>query len=211
MKRLASTAVAVAMAVLTGCAGSTTTVPDGLGQPAQSPTRYRLLMPETVAGGSYKTTEHGDPDEGLARSMAGQMETPVSAFSAYDGPDWPGKKYGPVLSITGVYGTVLSPVTARDAFLRLLDERWDPPQSVIVGPRTVTPPGSTEPLLCRVTQRPHKDGFTSFEPDCTWADASAVVSVGQTTDLKTAPSDVDINAFASLVASIRNEVRIEIK
>ncbi|WP_331728560.1 hypothetical protein [Streptomyces sp. NBC_00158] len=55
-------------------------------------------------------------------------------------------------TVTGVQGSVLSPVPARTHMLDGLDRRWEFPQKTVVGPRAITPSGG-EPLSCRVTER----------------------------------------------------------
>ncbi|MGG7569455.1 hypothetical protein [Streptomyces sirii] len=72
--------------------------------------------------------------------MAGQIEHPKAAFGAYK-PRNQGSQ-ALVLTVTGVYGTVLRPVTARDEFLRILDRRDNEPRA-LAAPRLITPPGSS--------------------------------------------------------------------
>jgi hypothetical protein len=49
---------------------------------------------------------------------------------------------------------------------------------------------------------------TTWEPDCFWADGSAVVHVFQTVDFEKPSAEFDLEAFAAKTAIIRNEVRV---
>jgi len=161
-------------------------------------------MPESLAHGRYRRDhDAADPDETLAELMAGQVEHPTAAFGAYDPVNESSQAL--VLTVTGVYGTVLSPVTARDELIRILDRRDNDPRP-LAGPRTITPPGSQEPLQCRVTtqRRPDVD-FDMVAAACAWADASSVVMVSEAVR-SNRPEDVDLDAFASEVNAIRNDV-----
>ncbi|MFF9771888.1 hypothetical protein ACF1GT_35860 [Streptomyces sp. NPDC014636] len=111
--------------------------------------------------------------------------------------------------MTGVYGTVLSPVTARNEFLKIIDSRTlstDLHSAVIIGPRTITPQGASEPVSCRIVRKVDEYG-TTWLPDCSWVDGSAVVDVNQTPDLDKPPAEFDLGALAAKTATIRNEVR----
>ncbi|MFG2753772.1 hypothetical protein [Streptomyces xanthophaeus] len=117
-----------------------------------------------------------------------------------------------MLAVTGVYGKVLSPVTARDEFLQILDRRTSVPDmrsTVIIGPRTIVPKGALEPVSCRIVREVDQFG-TTWQPDCSWADGSAVVHVSQTVDFAKPPAEFDLDAFAAKAATIRNEVRVPI-
>ncbi|ULR51828.1 hypothetical protein [Streptomyces deccanensis] len=165
-------------------------------------------MPDSLADGRYRRErDAADPDETLAELMSGHVEQPTAAFGAYDPVS--DRSQALVLSVTGVYGTVLSPVTARDELLRVLDRRDNGPVP-LVGPRTITPPGSQEPLQCRVTTRRMPDvDFDTVEAACTWADASTVATVSEVLRPTVKPEDVNLDAFASEVDTIRNDVRAD--
>ncbi|MGT2532411.1 hypothetical protein ACU4GG_39110 [Streptomyces nojiriensis] len=198
---------------LTACgSGDPSTGPDGRGgakpEAVSQPGPYRVVLPPTLLKGKYKETEHAEPDQGLARGLSDWIDDPVPVFAVYEGPSSPDKnKPKDILSVTGVQGFVLSPVQARTHLLDMLDRRWEFPQETVVGPRAIIPSGG-EPLSCRVTKRRHEAGqaFTSIEPECAWADESAVIAVAGSVDFDTPPDSVNLDTFAAAVAAIRNEV-----
>ncbi|MCF3136671.1 hypothetical protein [Streptomyces olivochromogenes] len=206
MNRTGWATLAVAAVMLFGC-GKSEPESSGHSPDAGKPEHYRLTMPDTVAKGRYKRDhEAADPDGTLAEVMAGQVQDPTAAFGAYD-PTVANKQNGLVLTVTGVYGTVLSPVTARDELVKVLDRRDEGP-IVVAGPRMITPSGSKEPLQCRVAERKlSASDDTSMEASCTWADDSTVVKVAKAMGV-VSPADVDLDAFASVVGAIRDEVRV---
>ncbi|MFJ4776769.1 hypothetical protein [Streptomyces sp. NPDC088762] len=165
-------------------------------------------MPKAVLGGTFTESDHAEPDQGIASMLSGQIENGVSAFAAYQPADRKSDTSGPVLAVTGVYGTVLSPVTARAELLKFLDRRHSVPtqSTVIIGPRTITPQGSSEPVSCRIVRETDQFG-TTWGPDCSWADGSAVVDVTQTVDFNKPAAEFDLDAFAAKTAIIRREVR----
>ncbi|MFJ5726160.1 hypothetical protein [Streptomyces sp. NPDC093149] len=166
-------------------------------------------MPEAVLKGTFTEADHSEPDQGIAAMLSGQIESPISAFAAYQPADRTSETSGPVLAVTGVYGTVLSPVAARDQFLQILDSRTTDPDSrstVIIGPRTVVPQGFSEPVSCRIVREVDQFG-TTWAPGCSWADGSAVVYVTQSVQSDKDPAAFDLENFAAKTAIIRNEVR----
>jgi hypothetical protein len=182
---------------------------DGPGQVSVPSAPYRLKMPEAVLKGAFTESDHSEPDQNIASMLSGQIENGISAFAAYQLADRKSDTSGPVLAVTGVYGTVLSPVAGRDQFLKILDRRTSDPDgrsTVIIGPRTIIPQGSSEPVSCRIVREVDQFG-TTWQPDCSWADGSAVVDVTQTVHSDKPPAEFDLEAFAAKTAIIRNEVR----
>ncbi|MFG2298559.1 hypothetical protein [Streptomyces sp. NPDC048603] len=222
MRSLVRTTVfATTIAMLTACGGSEQAAyppSDSAGQkitqaPAAPAAPYRLSLPPSLLGGTYKDSDPSEPDENLADGVSAWVDQPVSVRATYDGPNYPKKNYGPFIAINGVHGTVLAPAPAREEFLRLLDHsrKSEPPAKTVIGPKTIVPAGSSEPLSCRVVERAHTTGddFTVVGPECSWADASAIVNISESTD-PTQPiraSDIGLAAFATKVATIRNEIR----
>ncbi|MFI2761911.1 hypothetical protein ACH5A3_24090 [Streptomyces echinatus] len=212
-RHLESALVAAAATVLlAGCGGSGESGRPSMSGPRQKDVPsgpYQLKMPKSVEKGTFTESDHSEPDQNIASMLSGQIEHGVSAFAAYQPADRKSETSGPVVSVTGVYGTVLSPVTARDEFLKILDSRTidtDVRSTVIVGPRTITPQGSSEPVSCRIVRKADEFG-TTWKPDCSWADGSAVVDVSQTVDPDQPPAAFDLEAFAARTATIRDEVR----
>ncbi|WP_030348909.1 hypothetical protein [Streptomyces sp. NRRL S-1022] len=166
-------------------------------------------MPKAVLKGNFTESDHSKPDPNIASMLSGQIENGISAFAAYQAADRKSETSGPVLSVTGVYGTVLSPVMARDELLKIVDSRsigTEVRSAVIIGPRTITPQGSSEPVSCRIVRKTDEFGMT-WEPDCSWADSSAVVVITQSVDSRRPPAAFDLEAFMVKTATIRNEVR----
>ncbi|MGW3208701.1 hypothetical protein [Streptomyces sp. NPDC001135] len=214
MKRHLKAAVVAALATVTlaGCGGSGKSGGPSTNGPvhADAPSRpYQLKMPKAVLKGTFTESDHARPDPNIASMLSGQIENGISAFAAYQPADRKSETSGPVLAVIGVYGTVLSPVTARDEFLKIIDSRTiatDVRSTVIIGPRTIIPRGSSEAVSCRIVRKVDEFG-TTWLPDCSWADGSAVVDVNQTVDLDKPPAEFDLAALAAKTATIRDEVR----
>ncbi|MFF2022919.1 hypothetical protein ACFVW2_14110 [Streptomyces sp. NPDC058171] len=172
----------------------------------ERPERYRLVMPDRVVHERYEREyDVSAPDETLAELMEGQVDGAEPVFGVYKLAGR-GKFSDGSITVTGVYGVVLSPVTARDELLDVLDRR-DLVQRVLVAPRTITPPGSEEPLLCRVVERGYEeDEYTSMSASCAWAEASTVVTVA--TLVKSPPSEDELDAFAAVAGAMRDDVRV---
>ncbi|MFJ8078169.1 hypothetical protein ACIQ7Q_30620 [Streptomyces sp. NPDC096176] len=209
VKSVRLTVLALLGAVALGCgAADDSGVPAGEAAPqADGPMRYRETPPDDLARGQYKRShDAADPDVTLAELMAGQVEDPTAVFGAYDPVRENANDIS--LSVTGVTGTVLSPVTARDELLRILDRRDNDPQA-LVGPRSITPNGSREPLTCRVTTRTSPDvDFSTLEASCTWADESAVLKVNKVMRSGVDAGDVDLDALAAESSTIRDDLRV---
>ncbi|MFD7548476.1 hypothetical protein [Streptomyces sp. NPDC059816] len=172
----------------------------------ERPERYRLAMPDRVVEKRYERDHDASPpDETLAEVLAGQVQDAQAAFGVYR-PAGSGDYGGGMITVTGVHGVVLSPVTARDELLDVLDRR-DLVRQVVVAPRTITPPGSEEPLLCRVVERGYEgDDHTSLNASCTWAEASTVATV--VTSVQTPPGTGELDAFAAVAGAMRDDVRV---
>ncbi|MEV7616137.1 hypothetical protein [Streptomyces sp. NPDC089799] len=162
---IGSVAVAMAMVALAGCGNGK----EGEGPWASGPAQavplsgpYRLKMPKVVLEGTFEESDHALPDRNIPLILSGQIENGVPAFATYRPADRKPETSGPVLAVTGVYGTVLSPVTARDELLKYLDGRNSVPtqSTVIIGPRTITPKGFSEPVSCRIVQETDQFGTT---------------------------------------------------
>lgn len=208
VKRRGGAAAVMGLIVLTGCSGGTGVSPlDGAHSVASPSGPYRLHMPTTLVKGTFTESDHSEPDQNIAAQLSGQIENGTSAFAAYRPT---GDEDGPVLAVTGVSGTVLNPVTARDQFLEIVDSllMTGARFTVLIGPRTITPRGYAEPVSCRIVQESSEFG-TTWAPSCSWADGSAVAEVTETIMQATGgePEEFDLEAFAVKTAIIRDEVR----
>ncbi|CAM5557706.1 hypothetical protein BOQ63_006685 (plasmid) [Streptomyces viridifaciens] len=214
MKRLGWVAAVLATAAaVSGCGGGGGQGMTGPGQAGQQvaredadqPRPYRLTLPESLGHGRYAGSHDAAPvDPRLAQVMADQIEGATAVFGWYQSA--PKDRDGALaIGVTGLYGTVRSPATALEQFQSVLDGR-DNVQGFIVGPRSITPPRSREPLRCRIVLV--RTGGVDFRrAECSWADASAVVVVSEPLREAVRPESVDLDALAAEVAAVREDVR----
>ncbi|MGA5823926.1 hypothetical protein ACPC54_39515 [Kitasatospora sp. NPDC094028] len=204
MNRLGWVAAMLATAaVVSGCSGGNG---GAGGRPEDDQVRpYRLALPESLGHGRYTRSHDAVPvDPKLGQVMADQVENASPVFGWYLSA--PKDRDGALaIGVTGVYGTVLSPVTARDQFLDVLDQR-NRIQGFIVGPRTITPPRTRDPLLCRIVLV-RLWNVDSTRAECSWADTSAVAVVSEPLREGVRPESVDLDALAAEVATVREDVR----
>ncbi|MEV7616208.1 hypothetical protein [Streptomyces sp. NPDC089799] len=206
---------AVSTVALSGCGGSGESgspLGSGPGQVAAPAGPYRLKMPKAVLKGTFTESDHAEPNQQVASLLSSQIENGVTAFATYRPAGRKSVTDGPVLAVNGVFGTVLGPVTARDGLLQILDNRTTVPDrrtTVITGPRTIFPRGSSEPVSCRIVEKTDRYG-TGWDADCSWADGSAVAVVSQLVDYGMAPTQFDLAALAAKTDIIRSEVRVPI-
>ncbi|WP_031078806.1 hypothetical protein [Streptomyces sp. NRRL WC-3742] len=163
-------------------------------------------MPETLVHGSYARHDASPPDPKLAQAMSDQVTEATPEFAAY--LPVPENRGGLAeVTLTGVYGTVTNPVTAREQLLDIKGRAYNL-RRVVVPVRTTTPPGAREPLRCRVLLiRWLYVSSDSALAECSWADSSAVVVVASIFQRSVQPEDVDLDAVAADVAAMREEVR----
>lgn len=196
--------------VLAGCSsGGGSDSPSANGPRQVTPGPYRMTMPKAILGGTFTESDHAEPDQNIASALSGQVENGVTAFATYQPANRKSDTEGTVVAVIGVYGTVLSPVTAREEFLKFAESRsvtGDVQTTVIIGPRTFTPGSSSEPVSCRIVRKTDSTG-TSWQPGCSWADGSAVARVSESVDPRDSPADYDLEALAAKTATVRNEVR----
>ncbi|MET8755926.1 hypothetical protein ABZW32_38415 [Streptomyces sp. NPDC004667] len=140
-----------AVGVLTACGSGDPSAGPGVwggGKPevVSQPGPYRVVLSPTLLKGKYKAIGHGGPDQALARGLSHWIDNPVPVFAAYEGPSSTDKnKAADIVTVTGVQGSVLSPVQARTQMLDMLDRRWEFPQTTVVGPRAITASGGEPP------------------------------------------------------------------
>ncbi|MEU0221511.1 hypothetical protein ABZ281_43690 [Streptomyces sp. NPDC006265] len=119
-------------------------------------------MPKSVLNGTFTESDHAEPDQKIASPLYGQIENGTSAFAAYQSADRESETSRPVLAVTGVYGTVLSPITARDEFLKILDRRIpDRSSTVIIEDRQAAHPSAWAACVRRRLT-------ASRAPGCQW-------------------------------------------
>ncbi|MEV0370366.1 hypothetical protein AB0I10_11140 [Streptomyces sp. NPDC050636] len=162
--------------------------------------KYRITVPQTLAGGEYK----------LAKDISQQAaESVPSDGSNEHGMKAVGGQYTSgtqSLVMLGLYGTIDDPERAVDSAIGGMTKNVD--TEVAVAEKKFTPSGGGDSLTCGVdvkTQAGQKItlGF------CVWADYSTSGSVAETdaAELGKDPASVDLQAFADRADKIRTEVK----
>ncbi|MFE3882534.1 hypothetical protein ACFXPQ_06365 [Streptomyces lydicus] len=162
--------------------------------------KYRITVPQTLAGGKYK----------LVKDVSQQADASVPHDGAYaHGLKTAGGQYAngtKSLVMMGIYGTIDDPATAVDHTLRGMES--DGNTDVAVSDRKITPSGGGDPLTCGVDVR-RESGQKITLSYCIWADSrtNASVATADGADLAQDPQSVDLQALADETAKIRTEVR----
>jgi len=160
---------------------------------------YELSMPKTLVDGKYK----------LAKDMseASRAKNPDlrSGDQQYVGIYSAGSAKEQIL-----YSGLNSGNTGGDqSDDKILDGMEDDPQvDVAVPRREIDPGGSDEPLNCEVITK-SEGGEDLSVATCAWSDPGSVATVSDNSykSLLTDPDEIDLEAFADQVNTIRDEVR----
>lgn len=172
------------------------------GGTASSLPKYEVRMPKTLVDGKYK--------------LAKDMSEKAAAQNPELGPDdqqylgiYSGSSAKEQLLYSGLNSdsTGGKPISESDD-TALDSVKKDPSIQDAVPRRELTPTGADEPVTCEVTTKA-EGGKELTMATCAWGDQG---SMGMVTDnsydtLSTAPEDVDLDAFAEQVNTIRDEVR----
>ncbi|MGA4951358.1 hypothetical protein [Streptomyces lydicamycinicus] len=162
--------------------------------------RYRITVPQTLAGGEYKLAKDISQQAGSAVPHDGANEHNVkTAGGQYSS----GTKS---LVMLGLYGIIDDPETTIDHTIRGMTR--DGKTEVAVTDAEFTPSGGGGSLTCGVDVRTEMGQKVTL-PFCVWADSSTSGSVAQTdaSELSKDPYSVDLQEFADKVGKIRSEVR----
>ncbi|WJY38723.1 hypothetical protein QT196_16315 [Streptomyces sp. P9-2B-2] len=162
--------------------------------------RYRITVPQTLAGGEYKLAKDISQQAGRAVPSDGANEHNVkTAGGQYSS----GTKS---LVMLGLYGVIDDPETTVDHTIRGMTR--DGKTEVAVTDSEFTPSGGGGSLTCGVDERTEMGQKVTL-PFCVWADSSTSGSVAQTdaSELSKDPYSVDLQEFADKVGKIRSEVR----
>ncbi|MBW5485891.1 hypothetical protein [Streptomyces bambusae] len=175
----------------------------GSGFPAAE---YRLTVPNTLVGGTYKLDEDLSQTKGReaidgshdpnARDLKPAVGQYTSASAADSG----------VLVISGMYGRLKHPEEARRKMLAGAADSEG--STVAVQPKDITPSGSGITVSCQVLTA-RQDGATATVPMCAWADGNTAASVAVVTAAtsRQSPASVDLARLAETTLKVRAEVR----
>lgn len=187
---------------------------------------YKLTAPASVLGGEYKKDTSGGSGGGMSSSDLKELEqqgvsNPQDVFAAYNYGEGSTMKS---LNYSGVYGEIDDPEKVVDAmFAEMKKKSTEEPGSIqLIGdPEEFTPDGFENGVM-KCQQAEFKMGETgagdegvpnSFKtPMCVWGDHSTVASAAYSDVAATASgADIELENVASLVANLRDDVRVEIK
>ncbi|MEJ8648605.1 hypothetical protein WKI65_11040 [Streptomyces sp. MS1.AVA.3] len=162
--------------------------------------RYRVTVPQTLAGGEYKLAKDISQQATEAMPHDGANEHNIKAAG---GQYSSGTKS---LVMLGLYGVIDDPQTAIDHSMRGMTS--DGKTEVAVPDKEFTPTGGGDSLTCGVDVRTEMGQKVTL-PFCVWADSSTSGNVAETdaSDVAKDPQSVDLQEFADKAAKIRSEVR----
>lgn len=186
---------------------------------------YKLTTPASVLGGEYKKADSGGGG-GMSSSDLKDLEKqgvsdPKDVFAAYNYGEGSTMKS---LNYSGVYGEIDDPEKVVDAmFAEMKKKSTEEPGSIqlIGSPKEFTPDGFENGVM-KCQEAEFKMGETgagdegvpnSFKtPMCVWGDHSTVAYAAYSDVAVTAGGgDIKLENVASLVANLRDDVRVEVK
>lgn len=162
--------------------------------------KYRITVPQTLAGGEYKLVKDISQQAGSAVPHDGANEHGIEAAG---GQYSSGTKS---LVTLGLYGVIDDPETTVDHTIRGMT--GDGKTEVAVADKKFTPSGGGDSLTCGVDVRTEMGQKVTL-PFCVWADSSTSGNVAETdaSELSKDPQSVDLQEFADRADRIREEVR----
>ncbi|WP_405838977.1 hypothetical protein OG528_15040 [Streptomyces platensis] len=167
---------------------------------SDSGSRYRITVPQTLAGGEYKLAKDISQQAGKAVPSEGAGAHNIKAVG---GQYSTGTKS---LVMLGLYGVIGDPGVAVDHTIRGMTR--DGRTEAAVMDEKFTPSGGGDSLTCGVDVRTQMEQKVTL-PFCVWADSSTSGNVVETDakELSKDPRSVDLQEFADKVGKIRSEVR----
>jgi len=162
--------------------------------------RYRITVPQTLAGGEYKLVKDISQQAASSVPSEGANEHDIkTAGGQY-------KSGTKSLAMLGLYGVIDDPETTVDHTIRGMTR--DGKTEVAVADKEFTPSGGGDSLTCGVDERTEMGQKVTL-PFCVWADSNTSGSVAETDarDLAKDPQSFDLQAFADKADKIRREVR----
>ncbi|WP_370413703.1 hypothetical protein [Streptomyces fradiae] len=168
---------------------------------------HRLVLPKTLLDGRYTLgkDESQRAEAGLAGTDRTMIRNPKGVAGQYAGS---GEDGAGILVITGLYGRIKDPDTARRNILKGAAEGKG--TTVLVPPKDVTPPGSDTEITCQVLATEQSDGGGRLTyPVCAWADANTNAAVAEMSagTVSAAPESLDLTKAARTTLTIRTETR----
>jgi hypothetical protein len=173
-----------------------------LGQNSDGGGTMRLTTPQTLANGKYQLLpESQQPQQDRADL---QDEMPSDGTAVLATYSLGGNLTAGGLVLSGAYGDIdASPEKMRADMLR--GAAQEPGVTVVQQPRDIRPAGADGVVLsCEVIQVSDATG-TVYSPVCAWADSSTMASVFEFSTSTTSAHSVDLDAFASTTAQIKDE------
>lgn len=167
---------------------------------ASSGPKYRITVPQTLAGGEYKLAKDISQQAGSAVPHDGANEHGIEAAG---GQYSSGTKS---LVMLGLYGVIDDPETTVDHTIRGMTS--DGKTEVAVADKKFTPSAGGDSLTCGVDVRTEMGQKVTLS-FCVWADSSTSGNVAETdaSELSKDPQSVDLQEFADKADKIRSEVR----
>ncbi|MFJ8075481.1 hypothetical protein ACIQ7Q_16465 [Streptomyces sp. NPDC096176] len=178
----------------------------GGGESSFPAAEYGLTAPKTLLDGTYELAD----DQSAERQK--QLESSTVDESNIRDPKATVAQYtstseGGVLVLSGLYGLIKDPDTARESILR--GAAGADGSTLAVPAKDFTPAGSEVTITCQVVTMDQAGGGTGHLPICAWADDNTNVSVTLVTDetAKQSPEDIDLESAAATTAQVREEIR----
>ncbi|MEU5953822.1 hypothetical protein [Streptomyces sp. NPDC047525] len=187
---------------------------------------YKLTAPASVLGGEYKKDDSSaGGGGGMSSSDLKDLEkqgvsNPQDVFAAYNRGEGSTMRS---LNYSGVYGEIDDPEKVVDAMFAEMKKNSKTPggMKLIGSPEEFTPDGFENGVMkCQAAEfrmgavGPDDEGVpNSFKtPMCVWGDHSTVAYAAYSDAAATASGDdIALEDVASLVANLRDDVRVEVK
>ncbi|WMX46168.1 hypothetical protein RGF97_16805 [Streptomyces roseicoloratus] len=167
---------------------------------------HRLVLPKTLLDGRYALgkDDSQQAEAGLAGSSTAVIKDAKGVVGQYAGS---GEGGAGILVVTGLYGRIKEPDTARRKILE--GAAKDSGTTVLVPPKDVTPSGADTEVTCQVLATEQSDGGRVTYPVCAWADANTNAAVAEMSAATVAAGaeSIDLAKAARTTLSVRTEMR----
>ncbi|OEU86607.1 hypothetical protein DB35_23210 [Streptomyces abyssalis] len=167
--------------------------------PDASAAKYEVSMPRTLLDGKYKLTQDMSDEAGTRNTdLAAGDEQYVGMYSGGSGKEQ--------LLYSGLNSEATGGEGSDDKLLDGMSQASG--TDVAVPRREIVPAGGDEPLTCEVITK-SRGGEELTIATCAWSDPGSVASVADNSPetLSSDPDEVDLEALAGQVDTIRDEVR----